>query len=56
MIDVWIILIGSIAIVGFWRGTWNLMDKFIFPNDIILSSVVTMVGGFLILYILSRYK
>lgn len=54
--DVLIVLVASLAIVGFWRGMWNLMDKFLFPGNFILSQVVSIVVGIIILFFLSRYN
>ena len=54
--DVIIVLISSIAIVGFWRGTWNILDKFLFPSNFILSQASSIVLGILILIILARHK
>lgn len=54
--DVLIIIIGSFAIVGFWRGTWNLMDYYVFPESHVLSQIVTIIVGVLILVLLSLYK
>lgn len=54
--DVLLILIASVAIVGFWRGAWHLMDVFIFPGNHLLSSITTMLAGILILIIMSRYR
>ncbi len=54
--DVVLILIASIAIVGFWRGVWNLMDKFLFPENFIISQVISIVIGTLLLLLLSRIK
>jgi hypothetical protein len=54
--DIGIILIASFAIVAFWRGTWNLMDKFLFPNNFVLSQFISIGIGLLILGILSKIK
>jgi len=54
--DVLIILVGSVAIVGFWRGVWNLFDKFLLPGDFLLSQIASIVLGILILIVLSRYN
>ncbi len=54
--DVLIILIGSVAIVGFWRGVWNLFDKFLYPNSFLVSNIISIAAGVLILGVLSRYK
>lgn len=42
------ILIG-IAVVSFWRGAWGLMDVYIFPDNYLLSSWISMVAGVVVL-------
>jgi hypothetical protein len=54
LFDVFIIFVASVAIVGFWRGVWNLVDKFLFPGNFVLSQLISIVGGILLLIILSR--
>ncbi len=54
--DVLIIVIASIAIVGVWRGTWNLFDHFIFPNSFIISQLATILGGLIILLIMAKIR
>jgi len=54
--DVLIVLVGSFAIVGFWRGTWNLMDYYVFPESFVLSQTVTILAGVMIMVLLSLYK
>ncbi len=54
--DVLIILVGSVAIVGFWRGVWNLFDKFLLPGNFLFSQIASIVLGILILIVLSRYN
>jgi len=39
-----------IAIIGVWRRLWGLMDKYIFPEQYLLSHVTTLVGGFFVLW------
>lgn len=46
-------LILGLAIVGFWRGAWGLMDLYIFPNNYPLSLLTTFLGSILVL-ILTR--
>jgi len=43
-------LLIAFAIVSFWRGVWGIMDEFLFPNNFILSSIVSVAIGILILY------
>ncbi|MFH1832900.1 MAG: hypothetical protein ABH816_01895 [Candidatus Levyibacteriota bacterium] len=41
----------GISVVSFWRGTWGLMDLYLFPNNPTLSFSASFVVGFIILYI-----
>ena len=54
--DVLIILITSLAIVAFWRGAWNLMDKYLFPENFIISQSTSILFGLLILFIIGIIK
>jgi len=54
LIDVPILIIGALAIVGVWRGSWNLMDKFLIPENFVQSQIASILFGILILIILSR--
>lgn len=56
LLDVLIVFIGSIAIIGIWRGTWNLYDKYILSNNFILSQIITIIGGVIILVILAKIR
>lgn len=42
------ILVGS-AIIMFWRGSWGLMDRYLFPENPVLSFLVSISLGLLIL-------
>lgn len=42
------IFVGS-AVVLFWRGLWGLLDLYLFPNNYLVSSVISLVLGILIL-------
>ena len=53
--DVKIILL-ALSIIAFWRGTWNLMDKYIFPGNFLLSQLITIIGGIILLIIISKIK
>jgi len=54
--DVLIVLVGAVAIIGVWRGVWNLLDKFLLVNHFVLSQAVSIFIGILILWLLSKYK
>lgn len=43
-------LAGLLAIVSIWRGTWLLMDLYVFPSSPVLSSVVCIGAGLLLLF------
>ncbi|PNX45691.1 MAG: hypothetical protein BV456_13270 [Thermoplasmata archaeon M8B2D] len=53
--DVMIIIIASIAIIGIWRGVWNLLDAYFLTDSFIGSQIVSIVFGVWLLIILSRY-
>lgn len=38
------------AVVGYWRGTWGLSDVYVYPEDRVLSSLTSIVIGFVGLY------
>ena len=44
-------LITAIAVVMVWRGVWNLLDTYLFPQHKILSDVLSIVIGLLLLYL-----
>jgi hypothetical protein len=41
-------LLGAIAI---WWGIWGIMDLFVFPNNELWSYLISIVLGFLIIFI-----
>ena len=45
----------AFAVISFWRGTWGLMDLYLFPNDYEVSLWVSVVLGIGIL-IFSGYS
>jgi hypothetical protein len=42
------LLVGT-AVISVWRGIWNLLDLYLYPNDIVLSSILSIVMGLIIL-------
>ncbi|BCD67243.1 hypothetical protein [Nitratiruptor sp. YY09-18] len=48
-------LAAAFGVVAFWRGSWMLMDKYLFPNNDLLSALVSIVGGIGIILFLN-YK
>lgn len=46
-----ITIIGVVfAIVLFWRGTWGLLDLYLFPDNMLLSYLISAAAGIIILY------
>lgn len=40
----------ALAIVLVWRGAWGLMDLYIFPDQLLVSYIVSLVVGLLVLF------
>jgi hypothetical protein len=45
-----ITIILAFAIISFWRGVWGLMDLYLFPNNLTLSLITSIVIGVAIIY------
>lgn len=45
------ILLIAFAIVSFWRGIWQLSDLYLFPDNPLLSNLISLIMGILILYL-----
>lgn len=43
------VILIAVAVVLFWRGTWGLMDLYVFPGNELLSYIVSLVLGLVIL-------
>lgn len=54
--DIIPIIIASIAIVGFWRGIWGLMDLYLLPTSLEKSYLSSVVIGLIILLGIAFYK
>lgn len=39
------------AVVGYWRGTWNLMGHYVYTNNETYSSLVSLALGFIGMFI-----
>ena len=35
----------SVAVVLFWRGVWGLMDLYVFPNNLLMSYLISIAIG-----------
>jgi len=44
------LMVGT-ALILFWRGAWGLLDLYLFPNNQMLSSAVSVGLGLFILFI-----
>lgn len=45
------ILILAIAVIMIWRGVWNLLDYYLFPEHFVASSILSILIGSLILFL-----
>ncbi len=48
--EVFYTILAAFAVISFWRGTWGLMDEYLFPNDYNLSLWISIILGVAILY------
>ncbi len=44
------LIIGT-AVISVWRGIWNLLDLYLYPSDIVISSIISIILGLGILII-----
>ena len=44
------IMLIAISVVLFWRGAWGIMDLYVFPDNDLLSYIVSLVLGIGILF------
>ena len=44
-------IVVAFAVISFWRGVWDLMDEFLFPQNMPLSATISMIIGLVILYL-----
>ena len=43
-------LLLAIAVVSFWRGMWGIMDMYLLPNNMLASSLLSLMIGITIVY------
>lgn len=48
------LLLLAIGVVAVWRGVWGLMDIYLFPDNPILSFIISIIIGLFILYFNDR--
>ena len=48
------VILIAIAVVLFWRGTWGLMDLYVFPDHELTSYIVSLAAGLVILFFTHR--
>ncbi|NUJ97982.1 hypothetical protein HGA92_04320 [Candidatus Gracilibacteria bacterium] len=44
------ILLASIAVIMVWRGVWNFLDYYIFPESFFVSNFISIILGGLIIF------
>ena len=47
-------LIIALAVVSFWRGAWMFMDLYLFPESQLTSSIVSIILGVILLYLIKH--
>ena len=52
--DFVIIFLGTIGIIAIWRGIWNLIDLYLFPENLLLSQIISIIIGLFILIGISK--
>lgn len=50
--NLFLTLMLAIAAVAFWRGVWGVLDVYLFPENYLLSSLISLAIGIIILYII----
>jgi len=46
-----IVLIKVLGIVMVWRGVWGILDKYLFPENPVLSYTISIALGLFVLYL-----
>jgi len=54
--DLFFVFLSAVAIIGIWRGLWNIFDVYLLPKYFLLSQILSIAGGLIMLYVLSKYK
>lgn len=53
-------LLAAPAVIAYWRGTWNLIGIFLFPDDVLLNAIsscfIGTVGHFIFYYYQRRFS
>ena len=44
------LIIGT-AVISVWRGIWNLLNLYLYPSDIVISSIISIILGLGILIV-----
>jgi hypothetical protein len=43
------VIFACVGIIFIWRGTWNLLDKYFFPDKFLLSNLLSICFGLILL-------
>ncbi len=49
-------LFTAIGIVMVWRGVWGLLDTYLFPDNLTLSFIISIIVGIIILFLVDFKK
>ncbi len=44
-------ILSVVAIIMVWRGTWHLLDRFLFPQNELWSDIISVALGLFLLFI-----
>lgn len=44
------ILLIALAAILFWRGVWGLIDLYLFPDNPLISNLVSLILGIILLF------
>ncbi len=50
--NLFLTLMLALAAVAFWRGAWGIMDIYLFQDNYLVSSLISLATGIIILYII----
>lgn len=49
------ILLACFGIITFWRGLWNILDKYFIPSNFLVSNILSIIIGFCLIVIFADF-
>lgn len=53
--EVWRTVMIGVSVVLFWRGTWGLMDIYLFPDSKAAGYILSIVLGLCLLFLINKH-